>query len=477
LQPDVILLDNHLPGVNGVDALPGLREVAPGQGADADRQRRRKPTSGRGAARGASGYLLKTADSDVLASAIERAMQGESTISPEMTGKLVTAFQALQRRRRRPTGGAGRPGAQPVAARARDPGRDRPRRQQQGNRAHAGHRRSHGEDPRAAHPAQAQSELARAGRGVCDGASTSAVRAGSSSASTRRTPWPMRRAPRRPASSTRSATSASPACRVSARPASCTHLQRAGVLRRRVAVFGAGQVKAHHALALVADGQARGALGFFGRQVAHGADDQAALLQQGQRAARQAGQQRFHRRFAGHAVGFKQQRRDAEFSQHGAVGGGVFGRFKGHALHGGRAGHGLHRQRKTFQVLHQAAGVGVGVKPGGQRGFVGRRCRHATFAQQGQQGGHPQATVQVFMQQDLGQGAGARLGGGAVKGGGHRAMLVRPALAVRPAGLGGAGPQRRRCDPVRAQGVDVSNFTPMCAAFAYPGSGRPMAGR
>ena len=30
LQPDLILLDNHLPGVNGVDALPALREAAPG---------------------------------------------------------------------------------------------------------------------------------------------------------------------------------------------------------------------------------------------------------------------------------------------------------------------------------------------------------------------------------------------------------------------------------------------------------------
>ena len=30
LQPDLILLDNHLPGVNGVDALPGLREAVPG---------------------------------------------------------------------------------------------------------------------------------------------------------------------------------------------------------------------------------------------------------------------------------------------------------------------------------------------------------------------------------------------------------------------------------------------------------------
>ena len=30
LQPDLILLDNHLPGVNGIDALPALREAAPG---------------------------------------------------------------------------------------------------------------------------------------------------------------------------------------------------------------------------------------------------------------------------------------------------------------------------------------------------------------------------------------------------------------------------------------------------------------
>ena len=29
LQPDLILLDNHLPGVNGIDALPALRQAAP----------------------------------------------------------------------------------------------------------------------------------------------------------------------------------------------------------------------------------------------------------------------------------------------------------------------------------------------------------------------------------------------------------------------------------------------------------------
>ena len=29
LQPAVVLLDNHMPGVRGVDLLPGLREAAP----------------------------------------------------------------------------------------------------------------------------------------------------------------------------------------------------------------------------------------------------------------------------------------------------------------------------------------------------------------------------------------------------------------------------------------------------------------
>ncbi len=43
---------------------------------------------------GACGYLLKTVDGDALAQSIVRTMRGESVVSPEMTGKLVAAFQA-----------------------------------------------------------------------------------------------------------------------------------------------------------------------------------------------------------------------------------------------------------------------------------------------------------------------------------------------------------------------------------------------
>ena len=95
LQPDVILLDNHLPGVAGVDALAGLREVSPGSRVLMLTVSEDEADLAAALRGGAQGYLLKTADSELLASAIERAMHGASTISPEMTGKLVSAFQTL----------------------------------------------------------------------------------------------------------------------------------------------------------------------------------------------------------------------------------------------------------------------------------------------------------------------------------------------------------------------------------------------
>jgi two-component system, NarL family, nitrate/nitrite response regulator NarL len=94
-QPDLILLDNHLPGVTGVDALPGLREAAPEARVLMLTVSEDEADLAAALRGGASGYLLKTADSELLASAITRAMQGQATVSPEMTGKLVAAFTAL----------------------------------------------------------------------------------------------------------------------------------------------------------------------------------------------------------------------------------------------------------------------------------------------------------------------------------------------------------------------------------------------
>ena len=93
LQPDVILLDNHLPGVSGIAALPALRSACPQVRilmltVSEDEQDLAAALRG-----GASGYLLKTIDGDALSVAIRRAVAGDNVISQEMTAKLVEAFR------------------------------------------------------------------------------------------------------------------------------------------------------------------------------------------------------------------------------------------------------------------------------------------------------------------------------------------------------------------------------------------------
>ena len=94
LQPDLILLDNHLPGVLGVDAIPGLREAAPKAAVLMLTVSEDEQDLARALRAGARGYLLKTMDGEALAQALRRAMAGELVISPDMTGKLAAAMQA-----------------------------------------------------------------------------------------------------------------------------------------------------------------------------------------------------------------------------------------------------------------------------------------------------------------------------------------------------------------------------------------------
>lgn len=94
LRPDVILLDNHLPGVLGVDAIAGLREAAPGSRVVMLTVSEDGDDLATALRHGAQGYLLKTIEGDLLAEAIRRAARGEPVVSPEMLGKLVAAFQA-----------------------------------------------------------------------------------------------------------------------------------------------------------------------------------------------------------------------------------------------------------------------------------------------------------------------------------------------------------------------------------------------
>ncbi len=108
LRPDVILLDLHMPGMSGREALrlildhePESRVVMLTVSEDAEDLIETLKA-------GAAGYLLKNIDADYLVDSVRRAAGGESVVAPQMTGSLVTGLKALARGERAETPGTGR---------------------------------------------------------------------------------------------------------------------------------------------------------------------------------------------------------------------------------------------------------------------------------------------------------------------------------------------------------------------------------
>lgn len=93
LQPDVLLLDNHMPGVSGLSLLPALREQLPATRVLMLTVSEDEQDLATALRNGAQGYLLKTMDGEDLAAALQRTMRGESVVSAEMSHKLLNALR------------------------------------------------------------------------------------------------------------------------------------------------------------------------------------------------------------------------------------------------------------------------------------------------------------------------------------------------------------------------------------------------
>ena len=97
--PDVILLDNRMPGETGVSVLPRLKQAAPNAKVlmltsfDEDEYVARALQSG------AHGYLLKNASDEMLASAVRAVHRGERVLSPPVLERVVQQFTESRQER------------------------------------------------------------------------------------------------------------------------------------------------------------------------------------------------------------------------------------------------------------------------------------------------------------------------------------------------------------------------------------------
>jgi two-component system nitrate/nitrite response regulator NarL len=92
-KPDVILLDNHLAGVRGIDGIPALKEAYPSARILMLTVSENENDLAAAMQAGADGYLLKTVESEQLCDSIIKILNGDCVISPEMMTKFVTAFR------------------------------------------------------------------------------------------------------------------------------------------------------------------------------------------------------------------------------------------------------------------------------------------------------------------------------------------------------------------------------------------------
>jgi two-component system response regulator DegU len=95
LRPDVILLDINLPGKNGITLTSEIKESMPETQVlvltvDSEQLHVHKIIKA-----GASGYLLKDVDSDLLVEAIRTVARGDAYIQPCLLSKLLSEFRQL----------------------------------------------------------------------------------------------------------------------------------------------------------------------------------------------------------------------------------------------------------------------------------------------------------------------------------------------------------------------------------------------
>ncbi|HEZ0698258.1 TPA: response regulator transcription factor [Neisseria meningitidis] len=96
LQPDVVLLDLDMPGMNGREALSQIISINPQQAVIMLTVSEDSDDLTECMRIGARGYLLKNINADFLLESIRKAAEGDNVFSPEMSAKLVKSLISPQ---------------------------------------------------------------------------------------------------------------------------------------------------------------------------------------------------------------------------------------------------------------------------------------------------------------------------------------------------------------------------------------------